>query len=482
MYSLAYCIWSVISSSSNLNRCSSSLGLFCQVLWKRDQGDWDWRLRLNDTPNATGWTKSSTHDVISFNFQCVDVISCPMWTGYYIKWEQQKWHSKCNRLECTSNENNRNASETHDMIFFATWWHTTSYRVFQTHFCCSHLMYNENKFSFDVNKCAAHVMFSFHFFATWWHTTWSSLKHNEQRVSFMSMSFDASSCSHGMASCLSTPHDSRHVNDVMFSESHMLFPHETGIFVNDIIYVSRVMRCRQTWRHAMTAQGCVKWHWHEWNALLIMSWHDLLWNKWAARMVLSESHMVLLFDVICDSENTICDSENTICAAQRTPEQRICCCFREYRTSCAFVCTLVRYSLKQLRIENCAARTIFSEATAHLMYKQMRSSYDILWSNAMHIMCSDTTYCNILQHTATHCNTLQHTATHCNTCISCALIQMSRWTKPPQDCSRKGHRKRNRKRKRKRKRHRKNNTTRKRSRTSKTKGKKKSKRKQSIVQ
>jgi len=52
--STAYCIWSVISSISNLNRWSSSLCLFYHVLLKRDQGNWDWRLRENVTPNAIG--------------------------------------------------------------------------------------------------------------------------------------------------------------------------------------------------------------------------------------------------------------------------------------------------------------------------------------------------------------------------------------------------------------------------------------------
>jgi len=50
--SIAYCIWSVISSFSNLNWWSSSLGLFYHVPLKRDQGDSDWKLRLNDTPNT----------------------------------------------------------------------------------------------------------------------------------------------------------------------------------------------------------------------------------------------------------------------------------------------------------------------------------------------------------------------------------------------------------------------------------------------
>jgi len=57
----AYCIWSVISSFSNLIRSSSSLGFFYHVPLKRDQGDWDCRLRLHDTSNAigcTGWRRT----------------------------------------------------------------------------------------------------------------------------------------------------------------------------------------------------------------------------------------------------------------------------------------------------------------------------------------------------------------------------------------------------------------------------------------
>jgi len=52
--STAWCIWSVIPAISNVNRCSNSLGLLCHVSFKKDQGDWDWRLRLNNTPNAIG--------------------------------------------------------------------------------------------------------------------------------------------------------------------------------------------------------------------------------------------------------------------------------------------------------------------------------------------------------------------------------------------------------------------------------------------
>jgi len=49
-------IWADISSFSILNRWSSSPGPFYHVLLKRDQIDWDWRLRLNVTPNAIGCT------------------------------------------------------------------------------------------------------------------------------------------------------------------------------------------------------------------------------------------------------------------------------------------------------------------------------------------------------------------------------------------------------------------------------------------
>ena len=52
----AYYMRSVIFPFTNLYRWFSSLGLFYRVPLVRDQGDWDWRLRLNDTPNAIGCT------------------------------------------------------------------------------------------------------------------------------------------------------------------------------------------------------------------------------------------------------------------------------------------------------------------------------------------------------------------------------------------------------------------------------------------
>jgi len=69
-FGTAYRVWSVIRSISNVNRWSSSLGHFCHSLSKRDQRDWDWRLRLNDTPNATGcithMNMTSSHHLIIF--------------------------------------------------------------------------------------------------------------------------------------------------------------------------------------------------------------------------------------------------------------------------------------------------------------------------------------------------------------------------------------------------------------------------------
>jgi len=52
----ASCNYSVTFSFSKLNLI---LGPVCHVPLKRDQQDWEWRLRLKDTPNATGWAFSS---------------------------------------------------------------------------------------------------------------------------------------------------------------------------------------------------------------------------------------------------------------------------------------------------------------------------------------------------------------------------------------------------------------------------------------
>ena len=62
----AYCIWSGISSISNLNRWSSSLGLFYHVPLKRDQGDWDWKTKCHSKCNRL-CTHISTHTHISIH-------------------------------------------------------------------------------------------------------------------------------------------------------------------------------------------------------------------------------------------------------------------------------------------------------------------------------------------------------------------------------------------------------------------------------
>ena len=46
------------NSVSHPNPWSSCLGLFCHVPLKRDKWDRDWRLRLNDTPNARLYQKA----------------------------------------------------------------------------------------------------------------------------------------------------------------------------------------------------------------------------------------------------------------------------------------------------------------------------------------------------------------------------------------------------------------------------------------
>ena len=80
--STAYCIWSVISSISDLNRWSGCLGLLYYVPLKRDQGDWDWRLRSYDTPNATGCTRflfASIHFAGTYIYICTFIPASLKW-------------------------------------------------------------------------------------------------------------------------------------------------------------------------------------------------------------------------------------------------------------------------------------------------------------------------------------------------------------------------------------------------------------------
>jgi len=81
-------MWSVISSFSNLHRWSSP---FNHVPLNRDQGDWDWRLRLYDTPNAIGCVLKET-----YTYMKRDLHICEK---RHMRSEIEiVWHCKCNRL------------------------------------------------------------------------------------------------------------------------------------------------------------------------------------------------------------------------------------------------------------------------------------------------------------------------------------------------------------------------------------------------
>ena len=55
---------------SNLNL----LGVFCHVSLKRDPGDWDWKLRLNDTPNTIA-VHSLVDTLMSYTLSLVVYLS-----------------------------------------------------------------------------------------------------------------------------------------------------------------------------------------------------------------------------------------------------------------------------------------------------------------------------------------------------------------------------------------------------------------------
>jgi len=86
----AYCISGVISSISNLNRDSSSLGLFCDVPLTGDQGDWDWRLKLNDTPNAMGCTAWCISSVLS-SFSNLNRSSSSLGLFCHVPLKRNQW-------------------------------------------------------------------------------------------------------------------------------------------------------------------------------------------------------------------------------------------------------------------------------------------------------------------------------------------------------------------------------------------------------
>jgi len=103
----AYCIWSVISWISNLNRESSSLGLVCHVPLKREQWHWECRLRLTDTPNAIGCTFSSRITVCFFD---LDVYVCSDFACL------QKWHVHSQNMTDSNISRQPLKSNTHPLL------------------------------------------------------------------------------------------------------------------------------------------------------------------------------------------------------------------------------------------------------------------------------------------------------------------------------------------------------------------------------
>jgi len=95
----AHCIWAVISSISNLHRCSRSLGLFCHVSLKRDQGDWDWRFRWSDTPNAVGCIHIWRNRLYIYTSICLIYICNGLYIHLYTS-ETEEWKKKERERRC----------------------------------------------------------------------------------------------------------------------------------------------------------------------------------------------------------------------------------------------------------------------------------------------------------------------------------------------------------------------------------------------
>ena len=72
----AYCIWSVVFSFAHLNRWPSSVGLFRHVPLKRNQWNRNWRLRLNNNPNAIDCSYMICIHVIWYVYMLYDMYTC----------------------------------------------------------------------------------------------------------------------------------------------------------------------------------------------------------------------------------------------------------------------------------------------------------------------------------------------------------------------------------------------------------------------
>jgi len=120
---VAYCIWSVISSVSNLNRWSSSLGLFFHVSLERDQWDWNWRLRVRDTPNEIGCDTWPTNCDIW-------LTNCDIWL---------RLNDTPNAIGCV------HTTTRHQSNWFA-WWNISKYTHIHMYTC----MYTHNDETWSI--------------------------------------------------------------------------------------------------------------------------------------------------------------------------------------------------------------------------------------------------------------------------------------------------------------------------------------------
>jgi len=93
----ACCIWSVISPIPKLNRWSSSLRLLCHVPWTKDQLDWDWRFRLNDTATHCNTLQHTATHCNTLQHTATHCNTLQHIAAHCNRLEIQiEWHSKCN--------------------------------------------------------------------------------------------------------------------------------------------------------------------------------------------------------------------------------------------------------------------------------------------------------------------------------------------------------------------------------------------------
>ena len=113
LYHIKYSLWHVGCHFLNLESQSISnfLGLFCHVPLKRDQWDWDWRFRLNDTPNSIGCTWNTNHRIWSV----ISSVSNPnRWPSFslvlfcYVPWKRDPWNTNYRIWSVISSVSNPN--------------------------------------------------------------------------------------------------------------------------------------------------------------------------------------------------------------------------------------------------------------------------------------------------------------------------------------------------------------------------------------